>query len=159
MVEQVSRVCQCDFSDDRLTDRVFLCNEFQSNSVLYQVTLHGAKSVTATEVSTILTSWSSSDISVPVQLELLIVEKVCELPVSSNNSSCTPDKAKPLDIAALFIGFTVVIAVLLLLLILGICYGVIMYQRRLIHKKNKYLRCVVDDKFVTIIQYITLIKL
>ncbi len=57
--------------------------------MFYRVTLHGARLVTVAQVRDVFMSWSSSNIFVPVQLELLHLQGVCEVPQNSASSNNT----------------------------------------------------------------------
>ena len=78
--------CGCDFTADRLTDRVFICHPSLPQSVIYEARLHGTRQANASRLLTILEEWISSDArSIPVQFLRLGIERICL--VSPNTQS------------------------------------------------------------------------
>ena len=83
IVEFVAAGCGCDFTVDRLTDRVFLCPPSSPQSVTYQVQLHGTLQAPVTDLITLMEVWASSGVTIPVQLLPLIVDSGCASLTSS----------------------------------------------------------------------------
>ena len=78
--------CRCDFTADRLTDRVFICNSDLPQSVIYEAQLHGTRQANASRLLTILEAWISSDArSIPIHFLCLGIERLCV--VSQNTQS------------------------------------------------------------------------
>ena len=69
--------CTCDFTADRLTDRVFLCHPSSPQSVTYQAQLHGTLQAPVTDLITMMEEWASSGDTIPVQFLPLKLEGVC----------------------------------------------------------------------------------
>ena len=77
IVEFMAAGCGCDFTADRLTDRVFLCPPSSPQSVTYQVELHGTLQAPVTDLLTMMEEWASSGVTIPVQLLPLKVDGGC----------------------------------------------------------------------------------
>ena len=83
IVEFMAAGCGCDFTADRLTDRVFLCSPSYLESVTYQVQLHGTLQAPVTDLLTMMEEWASSGVTIPVQLLPLTVDGGCASLTSS----------------------------------------------------------------------------
>ena len=70
--------CDCDFTSDHLTNRVFLCDSSSPQSVSYQAQLHGTLQANTSQLIAILQQWiSSSTKLITVQLSLLKIDDLC----------------------------------------------------------------------------------
>ena len=70
--------CDCDFTSDHLTNRVFLCDSSSPQSVSYQAQLHGTLQANVSQLITILQQWiSSSTKLITVQVSLLKIDDLC----------------------------------------------------------------------------------
>ena len=87
IVEFMAAGCGCDFTADRLTDRVFLCPPSSPQSVTYQVKLHGTLQVPVTDLITLMEEWASSGVIIPVQLLPLKVDGGCAS-LTSSTAEC-----------------------------------------------------------------------
>ena len=83
IVEFMAASCGCDFTADRITDRVFLCPPSSPQSVTYQVQLHGTLQAPVTDLLTMMEEWASSGVAIPVQLLPLKVDGGCASLTSS----------------------------------------------------------------------------
>ena len=70
--------CDCDFTSDHLTNRVFLCDSSSPQSVSYQAQLHGTLQANTSQLIAILQQWiSSSTKLITVQVSLLKIDDLC----------------------------------------------------------------------------------
>ena len=86
----VSR-CECDFTEDQVTDRVFQCFPSSPQTVTYHAQLHMTQDTSVMELITDIQEWVSTGVSIPVQLLPLGVEGFCAI------SSNTPLEQCPVD--------------------------------------------------------------
>ena len=77
IVEFMADRCACDFTADRLTDRVFLCHPSSPQSVTYQAQLHGTLQAPVTDLITLIEEWASSGDTIPVQFLPLKLDGAC----------------------------------------------------------------------------------
>ena len=92
IVKFVATNCECDFTTDRLTDRVFLCHSSSPQSITYQTQLHGTLQAPVAELIAMLQEWSSSGGTIPVQLLPLILNGAC---VSSTSYTVECEATEP----------------------------------------------------------------
>ena len=69
--------CACDFTANRLTDRVFLCHPSSPQSVTYQAQLYGTLQAPVTDLITMIEEWASSGDNIPVQFLSLKLDGAC----------------------------------------------------------------------------------
>ena len=88
--------CDCDFTSDHLTNRVFLCDSSSPQSVSYQAQLHGTLQANTSQLIAILQQWiSSSTKLITVQLSLLNIDDLCivssdtQTPCDKQNANST----------------------------------------------------------------------
>ena len=77
IVQFVATNCDCDFTADRLRDRVFLCHPSSPQSITYQAQLHGTLQAPVSDLITMIQEWSSSGGTIPVQLLPLTLNGAC----------------------------------------------------------------------------------
>ena len=77
IVQFVATNCDCDFTANRLTDRVFLCHSSSPQSITYQAQLHGTLQASVADLITMIQEWSSSGGTIPVQLLPLTLNGAC----------------------------------------------------------------------------------
>ncbi len=97
VVKNVAFRCGCDFREDRLTDRVFLCFPSSPQSVTYHAQLHGTLNANVTELFTAIQEWVSTGVTIPVQFLPVTISSVSEVSSSSPFStqlSTTTEEAK-----------------------------------------------------------------
>ena len=131
--------CGCDFTADRLTDRVFICDSNSPQSVIYQAQLHGTLQANVSGLVASFHKWISSDARfIPVQLSLLEIERFCI--VSSNSQSLcgitTPSTyVLSIDYLGAIIGgalFIIVFIIITFIMTIAIC---VMQRRRKLNLK------------------------
>ena len=105
--------CNCDFTSDHLTNRVFLCDSSSPQSVSYQTQLHGTLQANVSQLITILQQWISSGTKlITVQVSLLKIDDLCivsldtQTPCKKQNASSTLGKHQ-INVGAI-VGGTVV---------------------------------------------------
>ena len=113
----IAASCGCDFTADRLTDRVFLCPPSSPQSVTYQVELHGTLQAPVTDLLTMMEEWASSGVTIPVQFLPLIVDGGCASLTSStvecDQTEKTSDEIQTIPVlAGVMVVFVVVIMVI-----------------------------------------------
>ena len=92
IVQFVATNCECDFTADRLTDRVFLCHSSSPQSITYQTQLHGTLQAPVADLIAMIQEWSSSGGTIPVQLLPLILNGAC---VSSTSYTVECEATEP----------------------------------------------------------------
>ena len=92
IVQFVATNCDCDFTADRLTDRVFLCHPSSPQSITYQAQLHGTLQAPVADLIAMIQEWSSSGGTIPVQLLPLTLNGAC---VSSSSYTVECDATEP----------------------------------------------------------------
>ena len=92
IIQFVATNCDCDFTADRLTDRVFLCHPSSPQSVTYQAQLHGTLQAPVADLIAMIQEWSSSGGTIPVQLLPLTLNGAC---VSSSSYTVECEAPKP----------------------------------------------------------------
>ena len=125
IVKFMAANCGCDFTTDRVTDRLFLCYPSSPQSVTYQAQLHGTFQTPITDLATQLQEWAFSSATIPVQLLPLQLEGAC---VSSNFSivECKLTEPTQMEVktstsawsAAAIAGVVVVIVVVIVLIVI-----------------------------------------
>ena len=92
IVENIDRLCGCGFSDDRITDGVFLCSPTSPQTVTYRAQLHSTRNTNVSQLLKNLQEWVSPGTTVTVQVVPLDVMGVCAdsfLEECSNNPVAT----------------------------------------------------------------------
>ena len=69
--------CGCDFSEDRITDRVFECFSSSPQSVTYHAQLHGTLNANVSKLIADMQEWLSTGVTIPVQFLPLAVSSMC----------------------------------------------------------------------------------
>ena len=92
IVKFIAAKCDCDFTANRLTDRVFLCHPSSPQSVTYQVQLHGTLRAPVADLITMIQDWANSGVTIPVQLLPLTLNGAC---VSSSSSTVVCEALEP----------------------------------------------------------------
>ena len=92
IVQFVATNCDCDFTADRLTDRVFLCHPSSPQSITYQAQLHGTLQAPVADLIAMIQEWSSSGGTIPVQLLPLTLNGAC---VSSSSYTVECEATEP----------------------------------------------------------------
>ena len=124
--------CGCDFTADRLTDRVFICNSDSPQSVIYEAQLHGTLQANASRLLSIFEEWISSDArSIPVQLSRLEIGKICVIS-SDTQSSCGTTTASTFEgnnsVGAIIGGLLAIVSSIIIISIVVICF--VIFRRR-----------------------------
>ena len=88
----VAANCDCDFTADRLMDRVFLCHPSSPQSVIYQAQLHGTLQAPVVYLITLVEEWAFSGVTIQVQHLSLTLDGVC---VSSNSTTVECEATEP----------------------------------------------------------------
>ena len=96
IVQFVATNCDCDFTANRLTDRVFLCHSSSPQSVTYQAQLHGTLQAPVADLIAMIQEWSSSGGTIPVQLLPLTLNGAC---VSSSSYTVECEVTEPTQMA------------------------------------------------------------
>ena len=92
IVQFVATNCDCDFTADHFTDRVFLCHPSSPQSVTYQVQPHGTLQAPVADLITMIQEWAFSGITIPVQLLPLTLNGAC---VSSSSYTVECEATEP----------------------------------------------------------------
>ena len=124
IVEFMAAGCGCDFTADRLTDRVFLCPPSSPQSVTYQVQLHGTLQAPVTDLITLMKEWASSGVTIPVQLLTLTVDGGCAS-LTSSTAECEVTESTQTEegpfcgsqTTSVLVGVVVVVVVVLVVVI------------------------------------------
>ena len=114
LVKFLADNCGCDFTTDRVTDRLFLCYPSSPQSVTYQAQLHGTLQTPVTDLITLLQKWAISGVTIPVQLLFLKVESSC---VSHNSSTLECDNTESIPLSTLA-GIGVVIVMVIVFIVM-----------------------------------------
>ena len=144
--------CGCDFTADRLTDRVFICHPDLPQLVIYEARLHGTRQANASRLLTILEEWISSDArSIPVQFLRLGIERICVVSpftqslcgvttASTREGGTTGTGEVSSDLGAIIGGVLFIIITLILIsIVLVVCF-IVQRKRKLNLKSNKGLK-------------------
>ena len=91
IVQNVVSRCECDFTEDQVTDRVFQCFPSSPQTVTHHAQLHMTQDTSVMELITDIQEWISTGVSIPVQFLSLGVEEFCAI------SSNTPLEQCPVD--------------------------------------------------------------
>ena len=91
IVAAVTTRCGCDFTEDRMTDRVFQCFPSSPQAVTYHAQLHGTLRATVPQLGAVLQEWASTVHTLPVQFLPLSVHSFCTLTSSSPLPRCPSD--------------------------------------------------------------------
>ena len=153
IVQVVSSSCGCDFTSDRLTDSVFLCSSSSSNSVTYQVQLHGTLQANVYQLADIIQEeFYTKRKAIRVQFSLLPVVEFCLVPsniitpcdqitstkemsvsISSQSETFSPEDTTGAN-NVVVVGLSVAIAVVVIVFLL---IGVILCLHVIRKQKNK----------------------
>ena len=147
MVEGIEKFmaanCDCDFSVDRLTDRVFLCHPSLPQSVTYQAILHGTLQATVADLITLIEKWASSGVTIQVQHMTLKLDSVCVPSSSSTLESEATEPTKMVDksstgVQSVYIiaAVIVVVVVVFVLIITVLIITVVVLNSKLQSKKE-----------------------
>ena len=96
IVNNVASRCGCDFTEDRITHRVFQCFPSSSNTVTYHAQLHGILQANVSYLLTALEEWATSVNTIAVQFLPLSVESFCTVFSNSPLELCPGDMTPPL---------------------------------------------------------------
>lgn len=91
IIDNVVPRCGCDFTEDRITERVFQCFPSSPHTVTYHAQLHGTLQAPVPQLLTALQEWASSVNTIAVQFLPLSVESFCAVPSSSPLEQCPGD--------------------------------------------------------------------
>ena len=132
--------CGCDFTADRLTDRVFICNSDSPQSVIYEAQLHGTLQANASRLLSIFEEWISSDArSIPVQLSRLEIRRICVIS-SDTQSSCGTTTASTFgvgnNVGAIIGGLLAIMSSVIVISIVVLCF-MIFRRRKISLTSNK----------------------
>lgn len=149
ILTNVAPRCGCDFTEDRITNRVFQCFPTSPRTVTYHALLHGTPQANVAQLLTILQDWAtSSATTIAVQFLPLSVESFCSLDSDSPLEQCQSDPPispttvttsgitlgatsnNQLDITAITVPIVVVVSVLVcVLLVTAVVVGVVLRSR------------------------------
>ena len=139
IVQNVVSRCECDFTEDQVTDRVFQCFPSSPQTVTYHAQLHMTQDTSAMELITDIQEWASTGVSIPVQLQPLGVEEFCAISSNTPLEQCPVDTttAVPPEVppsrsesSSAIISSAVVAGVMLLLLVAVVVVLVTIVKRR-----------------------------
>ena len=114
--------CDCDFTADRLTDRVFLCHPSSPQSVTYQAQLHGTFKASVAGLIAMIQEWAFSGVTIQVQNLTLTLDGAC-VPSSFSSMECeATEMANPsstgLQHASVMIAVIGVLVVVIVLIVI-----------------------------------------
>ena len=121
MVEGIEKFvaanCDCDFTANRLTDRVFLCHPSSPQSVTYQAQLHGTLQAPVADLITLIEEWAFSGGTIQVQHLSLTLDGVC-VSLSSSRMECeATERTKMEDKSSTGVQSVYVIAAVIVVLV------------------------------------------
>ena len=130
IVEGIAELCECDFSEEFITDRVFQCFSSSPQSVIYHAQIARTPESSVVELTTHLQQWASSVVSIPVQFLRLSVDNICALTVSTPQEEC-PDAVGGSNTSSLVISVAIpVVVVIILALAIGIVVILVIIMKR-----------------------------
>ena len=138
MVKFMASSCDCEFTADHLTDRVFLCPPSSPQAVTYQALLHGTPQVPIKELITMLEEWANSGVFITVQFFPLKVEGFCAS-LSPYAVECDVTEPPPMGNRTVWsisiISGIIVMAVLFVVIVIAIIFTIKIWRSKL--KLNK----------------------
>ena len=134
IVKFMAANCDCDFTADRLTDRVFLCHPSSPQSVTYQAQLHGTLKASVADLIAMIQEWAFSGVTIQVQNLTLTLDGAC---VSSSSSSMECEATEMEDMsstgllpASVMIAVIGVLAVVIVLIIIPLIVIIVIVRVR-----------------------------
>ena len=135
IVKFIAAKCNCDFTANRLTDRVFLCHPSSPQSVTYQAQLHGTLRAPVADLITIIQNWANSGVTITVQLLPLTLNGAC---ISSSSPTVVCEALEPTQIEdksstgvrSVSIITAVIVAVICVLIIVALILIIIIVRVR-----------------------------
>ena len=135
--------CDCNFSVDRLTDRMFVCHPSSPQSVTYQALLHGTLQAPVADLITLLEEWAFSGVTIQIQHLSLTLDGVC---VSFTSSTVECEATEPtkmedkfsIGVQSVYIIATVIVVVVVVfvLIITVLIITVVVLNSKLQSKKE-----------------------
>ena len=137
IVKFMAANCDCDFTADHLTDRVFLCHPSSPQSVTYQAQLHGTLKASVADLIAMIQEWAFSGVTIQVQNLTLTLDGAS---VSSSSSSVECKTTEPTQMedpsstgllsASVMIAVIVVLVVVIVLIIIPLFVIIIIVRVR-----------------------------
>ena len=132
IVQNVVSRCECDFTEDQVTDRVFQCFPSSPQTVTYHGQLHMTQDTSVMELITDIQEWVSTGVSIPVQFLSLGVEEFCAISSSSPLEQCPVNAttAVPPSGSGALVGAVVAGGIVLLLVVMVIIVVLVIIVKR-----------------------------
>lgn len=90
IVTDVEQRCQCGFTSNHITNKVFQCFDASPQAVTYRAALHGTVNIISLELISQIDHWISGGSAVSVQNILIRVDSSCMVTASSySDDECT----------------------------------------------------------------------
>ena len=141
LVEAVASRCDCDFSKDHITSRVFQCFPSSPQTVTYHGQVHRVQDTSVTELISDIQEWVSTGVSIPVQFLPVSISEFCQTSSSTPVEQCPGDTMpsalppsvmtmSPVEATTIAVAASVVGVLVVLLLVSVLVVSMILLRRK-----------------------------
>ena len=130
VVRATEERCHCEFTAGHIDNTVsgFRCSSSQQNQVVFRSKLYGTKDTNASTLTSYISQWTSSDISITVLNLILDIDSTCPVHISSlRDPECEFVEIRPFSTEAVVAG--VVVSVVILTISVTFVVAVVLIKR------------------------------